>query len=241
MTENKIQIQNIEAIIFDFDGTLYDKKHFAFRLISQNLKKIFLIQAERKTRYQLKGIDFLSAENFYINFFKKMSDNLKNKKFTANLLEKWYFEQYFPSFIKILKKSYQAREGAEKVFEILTKSKIKIAVFSDYPVVAERMTAIGLKSPNDNILLYSAEEFGALKPCSRPFFEIAEKLGTNPDKTLVIGDRADTDGLGAKNAGMKFLQIMNKKNKKFVNAITWKEFVEIITQQLQIDMKKMQL
>ncbi|GHT15907.1 phosphoglycolate phosphatase [Bacteroidia bacterium] len=203
MLESKI-FEDIDAVIFDFDGTLYNKKHFAVRLLCNNISDILLIRAERKTRAQLKGIDFFSAENFYKNFFEKMSAELKNK-YTADFLKKWYFKKYLMALTNTLRKYYKARIGAENLLENLAQRNIKIAVFSDYPLVAERMSAIGLNVPK--ILLFDAEEFGALKPSRRPFLEIAQALQTIPAKTLVIGDREDTDGIGAKSAGMKFYNI----------------------------------
>ncbi|MDR0828639.1 MAG: HAD family hydrolase [Prevotellaceae bacterium] len=218
--------QNIDGIIFDFDGTLYNKKQFAVKLLCQNIKDIFLIKAERKTRNQLKGVDFLTSENFYKNFFEKMAKNLQNKKYTAEFLRKWYFEKYLVALTNTLQKYYNARNGAEKIFEILAKKNIKVAVFSDYAAVAERMSAIGLSTETRN--LFNAEEFGALKPSVRPFLEIAEKLQTTPEKTLVIGDRADTDGIGAKNAGMKFLHLIEKNGDNLENAVTWEKLIFIL-------------
>jgi HAD superfamily hydrolase (TIGR01549 family) len=219
---NSQLLENIEAVIFDFDGTLYNKKQFAVKLLSQNIKDIFLIRAERKTRNQLKGIDFLSSGNFYKNFFEKMSANLKNKKYTLDFLTKWYFENYLTALTNTLKKYYNARIGVENMFENLIKSNIKIAVFSDYSVVAERMNAIGLSTTQN---LFNAEEFGALKPSPRPFLEIANKLQVSPEKTLVIGDREDTDGIGAKKSGMKFLHLVDKKNNNLADAVIWEELI----------------
>ncbi|MDR2868512.1 MAG: HAD family phosphatase [Bacteroidales bacterium] len=213
--------ENIDAVIFDFDGTLYDKKWFAWRLLTQNIKDVFLIRAERKTRNQMKGIDFLSAADFYENFIKMMSIALKNKKYTVPFLKNWYFEHYLTMLTHTLKKYYTARVGVENLFDSLTQSNIKIAVFSDYSAVAERMSAVGLNCQNKNIALFSAEEFGALKPAPRPFLEIAKQWQVNPKKTLVIGDRTDTDGIGAKNAGMKFLLLINKNNSNSNNETTW--------------------
>jgi HAD superfamily hydrolase (TIGR01549 family) len=225
MLESKI-FEGIDAVIFDFDGTLYDKKHFAVRLLCQNIRDIPVIRAERKTRNRLKGIDFLSSDNFYKNFFEKMSDALRNKKYTADFLRKWYFEKYLVALTNTLQNCYNARNGADSMFEMLAAAKIKIAVFSDYAVVAERMSAIGLNYLN--ILLFNAEEFGALKPCSRPFLEITKKLQVSPAKTLVIGDRKDTDVVGAKDAGMKFLHLVDKNKNGAKNAITWEDLRNII-------------
>ncbi|MDR1545059.1 MAG: HAD family hydrolase [Prevotellaceae bacterium] len=205
---------NIQAIIFDFDGTLYDKKHFAIRLIFNDLQNIFLIRAERAARRQMQGIDCINAENFYMIFFEKMSMELNNKKYSAEFCKKWYFEKYLPSFIKILKKHYSAHKDVTEIFTTLKAKNIKTAVLSDYPCVAQRMNAIGIdiQSISPEMPLLSSEDFGALKPCPRPFLAIAEMLQTAPKNTLVVGDRADTDGAGAEKAGMQFLKVEKDLN-----------------------------
>jgi HAD superfamily hydrolase (TIGR01549 family) len=224
--------ENMDAIIFDFDGTLYNKKGFAFHLILHHLKDISLIRAERKTRHLLKGKDFNSKEHFYQNFFRQFSAVLKNKKQNEEYVAKWYFEYYLPMLTDTLKKYCQAREGAAHLLDYLNKSNLKVAVFSDYAAVPERMEAIGLSSchlqTGTFCSLYSAEEFGALKPSPRPFIEIANQLQVSPTKVLIIGDREDTDGVGATNAGMQFLLLSDTNKKEFPNVITWNNLISNI-------------
>ena len=86
----------------------------------------------------------------------------------------------------------------------------KIAIYSDYPFLKERLEALGL-FPGSAVLLYGPESFGAQKPAPRPFLRIAGDLGAAPEEILVIGDREDTDGLGAFKAGMRFFCITSRK------------------------------
>jgi FMN phosphatase YigB (HAD superfamily) len=85
-------VKSAGAFIFDFDGTLYDPKHFARRLLfggfpgsgksgpgqnrlDQNrpgplsLQEIRRIGAERKTRKAFSGCAYPSAETYYEHFF----------------------------------------------------------------------------------------------------------------------------------------------------------------------------
>ena len=71
--------------------------------------------------------------------------------------------------------------------------------------------------------MVSSESFGALKPAPRPFLEIAAKLNISPENILVIGDRNDTDGLGAESAKMKFIQTESHKTKGDKTVISWVE------------------
>ena len=210
MKETKFDIlQNIEAVIFDLDGTLYNKKYFAIRLLLNNLKDIFIIQKERKTRNKMRGLNFNSSEEYYSNFFKNFSNFFKNKKYSEEFLRNWYFNKYMPQFTYVLKKYYKSRPSTEKIFNILKSEKIKFAVLSDYPFVAERIKVLKLTEIfNENYdYCFCTEDFGALKPSRIPFDELAKKLSVANENVLVVGDKPDTDGEGAKNAGMKFIDV----------------------------------
>lgn len=222
-----LDTNNIKAIIFDFDGTLYDKKGFGFHLVLKNIAMAFIILTERLVRKKFKGKDFGSRENYYNNFFKEM--NKKICIFSAKYYEKWYFKRYQPSFVAILQKYYSADENVKEIFKTLMTKNIKIAVNSDYPLVKERMLAIGLDYQESASMIYfSSEDYGALKPSPVLFSEIANKFGCEAENCLVIGDRIDTDGAGADNCNMKFIQLTYKKTKE-PNAFTWEEIKRILT------------
>jgi phosphoglycolate phosphatase-like HAD superfamily hydrolase len=107
--------------------------------------------------------------------------------------------------VRVMKKYYQLRPGVRELFRQFDdfSSAPRVAVYSDYPFLKERMEALGL-CPGSGIPLYSSDFFGAQKPAVRPFRRIAADLGAAPDEVLVIGDREGTDGLGAFRAGMHF-------------------------------------
>ena len=90
---------------------------------------------------------------------------------------------------------------------------LRLAVYSDYPFLKERMEALGISYGRTP--LYGPESFGAQKPAARPFIRIAGDLGLSPEEVLVIGDRTDTDGLGAFNAGMRFFCLKTGHKKYF--------------------------
>jgi FMN phosphatase YigB (HAD superfamily) len=210
-TNISASIPEIEAVIFDFDGTLYDKKKFVIRLIFNNKRHLFLFKNERKTRKFFRGIQFPTPELYSVQFFNCFSNQFKLKKHTPSFLKKWYYEQYMPAFIRILQKHYTARPEVEGLFEWLHEQNIKFAVLSEYPCVGERMRAIGIEPAFNGIFeipCYSCEDFGSLKPNKIPFLEVAKRLNVAPEKVLVIGDKDETDGYGAKRAGMKFFKVV---------------------------------
>ena len=120
-------------------------------------------------------------------------------------MKNWYFNQYMPRMIDVLKKHYKPRPGLAEILQRIDSPEcsIKTAVYSDYPFLKERMQAIGLPAYKQ-IRLFTLDTFGAQKPAVRPFLEIAKEMGLPPKEILVIGDRIDTDGHGAFSAGMQF-------------------------------------
>jgi FMN phosphatase YigB (HAD superfamily) len=219
-------VKNVGAFIFDFDGTLYDPKHFVRRLLFSglppdrfSLREIRLIGAERKTRKEFSGCDYGSAEAYYERFFAALERRTRSfvppALHGAGALRQWYFGRYMSRMIAVLQKAYPPRPGAAEFFQILTDKNIPHAVYSDYPCVRERLEAIGL-DPGLCGLLFGPDSFGAQKPAAAPFLAIAASLGCEPGRTLVIGDKDSADGAGAEAAGMMYLRINPRSFEDFL-------------------------
>jgi HAD superfamily hydrolase (TIGR01549 family) len=212
-------VEGAKAILFDFDGTLYDSKRIALRLIAASPLDIFLIRSERQARKRLAGRDCGSAEAYYAEFFTELA---RTARCSPAFARSWYFETYIPRMIRVLRAHYRPRPGTAELFAALgasnTRRGIPFAVYSDYPRTGERLRAIGLEPP---ARVYGPEDFGAQKPAPRPFLSIAADLGVAPAGVLVVGDRDDTDGAGAAAAGMRYVRISGDDE--------WKDFCGRVT------------
>lgn len=200
-------LRNIKGIIFDFDGTLFDSTRIPFYLIAAYPPDWLRIWRERLIRKRFAGRDYSSAENYYRAFFAAYG---KAFSCSPQRIRNWYFNHYMPRMIRVLKKHYQLRPGVQELFRHFEASgsggnysPLQVAVYSDYPFLKERLEAAGM-CPVPPIPLYSPESFGAQKPAVRPFLSIAGDMGVAPEEILVVGDREETDGLGAFRAGMRF-------------------------------------
>ena len=200
-----VKLQNSKGIIFDFDGTLYDTALLPLRLIAAYPPDMFRIRNERIVRKEFAACDYASSEEYYRAFFASLG---KACRLSPEQMRSWYFERYMPRMIRVLKKHYKPRPGVKELFLLFCPTRAagktlkKIAVYSDYPLLKERLKALDINT--GVIRLYGPESFGAQKPAPRPFLQIAGDLGLAPAETLVVGDREDTDGLGALGAGMRF-------------------------------------
>lgn len=191
----------LQAVIFDLDGTLYNKNLLPTRLIISQLAKgkLSYLKQERKVRKLLKGQHFLSKSEFYDTFFKVF--NKKNA-------EDWYFNDYLPDMVDILKKHYKIESWVISKFQYLKKNGIKTVVFSDYEFAKEKLTALGFDLTLADYIV-SAPELGGLKPCKESFEKLCQIINVMPEDCLMIGDREDTDGDGARATNMQWKNIKN--------------------------------
>jgi HAD superfamily hydrolase (TIGR01549 family) len=148
----------------------------------------------------LRGKHFKTEDAFYDVFFTQFD--------RPELARRWYFEEYMPDMVAILRKHYRIPPWVETTMLELRSSGCKIAVFSDYGCVREKLKAIGYNLDWADYL-FDAPELGGLKPSKKSFEKICEEMNVKPSECLMIGDRGDTDGAGARSVGMAFAHVKN--------------------------------
>ncbi|MBE6354970.1 HAD family hydrolase [Treponema sp.] len=218
-------MKNIKAVIFDFDGTLYDHKGAVRKLLKElKFSHKLLAGAERKVRSRLKGIYTGDRQSFDERFFYEFSRIVKK---SPRDLQDWYDSVYLEAMITSLKKNFKARANVNSLLTFLKEQKIKTAVYSDYSKTKERMEALNINTAAVTGI-FNAEDLGGLKPAVQLLYKITEELKVKPEETLFIGDRSDTDGKGALAAGMNYIQVLTHKTKKNEETLTWVEICQII-------------
>jgi FMN phosphatase YigB (HAD superfamily) len=173
-------------------------------------------------RKRFAGRDLNSPEKYYRAFFSILGKSLFRSPQKAR---HWYFNRFMPRMIRVLNNHCKPRPGVMELlmrYESVSSGKPsgsmsknipRIAIYSDYPLLQERLEALGIIT-GPEIPLYGPESFGAQKPAARPFQSIARDLGAAPEETLVIGDREDTAGLGAFKAGMRFFCLKTGRKRR---------------------------
>lgn len=196
---------HIQTLIFDLDGTLYDKKGLAFRMVCRLWWCLPLLAAERRARTRMKNCHFDSREQFYEAFFATMS---KGHLWGTQTAHTWYDKVYMPTMIKIIGEYHKPSAKVLKIIDDGQQKGLTMAVFSDYGCVEEKLRAIDIDS-KCFALCVDAPSLGALKPEKTIVLDLLKQLNADPRTTLFIGDRDDKDGEAARVVGAHFMHILN--------------------------------
>ena len=190
----------IKAVIFDLDGTLYDNSGLPLLIVLHSIGHISLLRCERRVRKEMAGLCYGNKDSTYDEFFKRIAI-MSGKSQSA--IRKWYLEQYLPLQAQLLHKHFRAREWVLPTLDALRQKGLRLACYSDYGFISGKLKAVGIP-PEKFDLIIDAPESGGFKPCRQSLETVADLLGVRPEETLVVGDREDTDGAGARAANMQF-------------------------------------
>ena len=191
---------NTRLVIFDLDGTLYEKRGIIREMMMLGIGQWSLLSAERRTRKAFRGLYMGSEELFYRAFFHKMA---KHTLLSVKQISKWYYKVYMPMMVRVLQRWHHAMPWVEPFVKECKERGIKMVVLSDYGHTHEKLDAIGLDA-NLFDWVVSAPGLGGLKPAHQLIYHVIEKMGVSSNECLVIGDREDTDGELARTIGAEF-------------------------------------
>lgn len=200
---SKLSTLNTKLIVFDLDGTLYNKRGLSLRMVLHAPLDIRKMQAERATRASMKGIWLSDEKHFHDTYFQRMAARMHC---SATAAEQWYNQRYMPLMVKMIGKYQPLNEWVLPFIHDCQHTDIKLVLLSDYGFAKEKLQALGL-SPTLFDWVISAPELGGLKPAPELMRIITERMGVAPQECLVIGDRDDTDGEMARRTDAQFRKV----------------------------------
>lgn len=201
---NKIEWEQVKAVILDLDGTLYNQKRLRFvmsiKLIIHCLTSLRGLRDLRIIRHYRANREKLSASRVrnpaQIQFSATAEAFATSRDEIAAILHEWF--EVKP--LQYLKK-YRYDNVADFI-SIMRSSGIKVAVFSDYPV-KEKLKALELDV--DFSCCATDNDINRLKPEPAGLIKVMGAFKLPAAHCLMIGDRTDRDGACADNVNMKFI------------------------------------
>lgn len=191
-----------KLVVFDLDGTLYDKRGLSLRMVLHAPWDVVKMRAERQTRARMKGL-WLGTENFAQTYNEQLAQRMGYSPLQA---KEWYEQRYMPLMVKLIGKYQPLGKWVLPFVQDCQQKGIKMVVLSDYDFAKEKLQALGLE-PSLFDWVVSAPELGGLKPAAELMHHVAERMGVAIEDCMVIGDREDTDGEMARCSGAQFRKV----------------------------------
>lgn len=183
-------LKDIDAIIFDIDGTLIDSMWIWTDIDDLFLEKYNLKQPENFHK-GMEGKSFSETAQYFLDIFPELPH-------TRQELEDEWHEMAFEVYTKQL----ELKKGAYSFIAKMRREGKKLGIAtSNARVLAEGVLA------NNQVLdffdsVWTSDEALVGKPSPDVYLRVAESLGVAPERCLVFED-VPNGILAGKNAGMK--------------------------------------
>jgi HAD superfamily hydrolase (TIGR02253 family) len=189
----------IKAVIFDIDNTLTD---------FMKMKRAAVDSAvEGMIDAGLKVEKAVMVEKIFELYWK---EGVEDQKIFDKVLTKEFGAIDYKVLAAAIIGYRRAKAGTMALYPHvgmtlaeLMKMGIRMAAISDAPrmEVWLRIAGLGLHHSFDRVITF--EDTGFRKPNPAPFRKALEVLGTKPEETIMVGDWAERDMVGAKNLGIR--------------------------------------
>jgi len=198
-------LKDIEAIIFDLDGTLIDSM-WIWKQIDIDFLDKRGITLPSDLQKKIEGMSFTETANYFINRFD-LKESLEAVQSEWNEMAK----QFYKSHIKLKDKVMPLIEYANA-----NQIKLGIGTSNSRELLNEVITAHGILHYFDAMRTSCEVDKG--KPSPDIFLKVAEDLGVAPEKCLVFED-THAGVLAAKRAGMRVIAVYDELSEPYQEAI----------------------
>jgi FMN phosphatase YigB (HAD superfamily) len=191
----------IRLVTLDVDGTLYRREDVSLAMAWKNLRRLRAMRIAVRVREELRGRTFPDGAALRREEARMAAERLQRDDVDAtralldDIVDRTLCEALAGA----------ARRRAAPLGALLSElgaGGIALAVISDRRV-HDKLAALGLDGVAWCAAL-SADDSGQLKPSAAPFLAACAAAGVSPEQALHLGDRDDSDGAGARAAGMQF-------------------------------------
>lgn len=198
--------KNVKAILFDIDGTLFDRNLAQVKILQiivDSLPEIFGALDIRRVHKAFSESDHLTTAEFDSGMPSEGLRDRRSRLFLRLLdLPESFTDKITEIYVRQLPAVDAPVAGAVRLVKALSRKYQLGAVSNGMPDVQYRkLESMGLRHLFSCIVL--SEEIGIRKPDPRIFLRAAQVLDVLPEHCLYIGDTYASDIIGARNAGMQ--------------------------------------
>ena len=198
----------IHLVVFDVDGTLYRQRPVRMRMARDILlhtlsKRDFNVIAVLSKYRQIKerlGIE--EVADFERVLIAETAGTTGNSIDTVCAIVSEWIDERPLAYV-----AASRYPSLPRLFAGLRREGKSIGILSDYPVKAK---LLALELTANHVVFAGDEGIGLLKPHPRGLESLIAAAEVTADETVVIGDRAERDGLAARRAGARALIISSK-------------------------------
>jgi putative hydrolase of the HAD superfamily len=186
--------QQLDAVAFDLDGTLYPNYRFYIRLLPFIAREHRLLRAMGSARDVLRSA--ARGGRFYDLQAELMAGILRSDiGDVRDRTDRLIYRGWEPLF-----KGIKLYSGVRETLAAFRADGLKLGLLSDFPPDA-KLVNLGLPDAFDAALC--SETFGRLKPDPVSFRALSERLGVEAGRILYVGNSVRYDVAGAKAAGFR--------------------------------------
>jgi len=204
---------DIDLVVFDVDGTLYDQRRLRRAMLGQLLRDAWharsldtlrTLRTFRQVREALG--EEPEADFLRLQYARTAQQHRKSEDEVRLLATEWLEQRPLPSLAACRYAHLPA------LFDGMRAAGKRIAVFSDYPAV-DKLKALGLRA--ELVVCATDPDIGRLKPDPAGLQSILRQTGVAARRTLMVGDRFDRDAAAAQRAGVHSLIRSRKPHPDF--------------------------
>ncbi len=191
---------DIEAAMFDLDGTLIDSVPVYYRLMESILEIVGLPPVPKSVvaEFMIGGQDV---------WHKVIPEDIKDRK--DALIEKCITVGREIS-ANVFKEEVKLIPGVPEVFSLLSdrKSKIGVVTSTDARNIERKMTPLAQNGIKDMVdVVIGIDDVPRMKPAPDPLIECSRRLGVPVEKSLYVGD-SHVDIRAGKAAGLMTVGVL---------------------------------
>lgn len=201
----------VEAVVFDLDDTLFDHTSSSRRALEGWLRTLGVpvspslaaewstVEARHFETWRVGAISFEEQRRRRLRDFLPLIDRPVGAD--AEL------DSVFAGYLHCYEESWQAFDDAHPALDELTAAGLVLAVLTNGTAAQQQAKVERIGVAARLAAVVTSEELGVAKPAPKAYLATCQRIGSDPTRTLHVGDRHDLDVVAARAAGLPALHL----------------------------------